>query len=44
MGSENQTDKQIKFSLDNREIIAVDGETILEAATRCGVEIPHLCF
>lgn len=44
MGSENQTEKQIKFSLDNREIIAVDGETILEAATRCGVEIPHLCF
>ena len=31
------------FTLDGREVAAHDGETILAAARRHGVEIPHLC-
>ncbi|MFA7269674.1 MAG: formate dehydrogenase subunit alpha [Sterolibacterium sp.] len=34
---------RIEFTLDGRSIGAQDGETILEAAQRHGVEIPHLC-
>ena len=34
----------VSFILDGDEITAVPGETILEAAHRNGVEIPHLCF
>jgi len=44
MGSQPQSDNQINFSLDDRELSAAPGETILEAATRNGIEIPHLCF
>ncbi|MBW8268845.1 formate dehydrogenase subunit alpha [Caldovatus aquaticus] len=33
----------IRFTLDGREVEAAPGETIWEAATRLGVEIPHLC-
>jgi formate dehydrogenase major subunit len=34
----------IAFSLDGQEITAQPGETILQAAERHGVEIPHLCY
>ena len=34
----------IRFSLNGREIAAATGETIIEAAQRHGVEIPHLCY
>ncbi|NMG27576.1 formate dehydrogenase subunit alpha [Aromatoleum evansii] len=34
----------IRFELDGREIDAVPGESILQAASRAGVEIPHLCY
>lgn len=34
----------IEFSLDGRPIAAAPGETILQAAKRHGVEIPHLCY
>ncbi len=34
----------IRFVLDGREIEAEDGETILQAAARHGVDIPHLCY
>jgi formate dehydrogenase major subunit len=34
----------IEFTLDGRPVSAFDGETILSAAKREGVEIPHLCF
>ncbi len=34
----------IAFELDGRPIQASPGETILQAAKRSGVDIPHLCF
>ena len=34
----------IHFKLDGQEISAQSGETILQAATRHGKEIPHLCY
>ena len=34
----------IEFKLDQKTIRAYEGETILKAAQRHGVEIPHLCF
>ncbi len=36
--------KTITFTLDGQEITAFEGETILTAAKRAGVEIPHLCY
>src|SRR5689334_11907625 len=34
----------VNFVLDGREAQAVQGETILQAAARLGVEIPRLCY
>jgi formate dehydrogenase major subunit len=34
----------IRFKLNGSEVAAVPGETIIEAAARHGVEIPHLCY
>ena len=34
----------IRFTLNNQSIMAAPGETILQAATRSGIAIPHLCF
>lgn len=34
----------VPFHLDGREIVAHPDETILQAAKRHGVEIPHLCY
>ena len=34
----------IKFTIDGKEIIAENGITILEAATKNGIEIPTLCY
>ncbi len=34
----------VEFKLDGKTILAYDGETILKAAKRHGVDIPHLCF
>ncbi|MDX1609922.1 MAG: formate dehydrogenase subunit alpha [Halofilum sp. (in: g-proteobacteria)] len=34
----------VSFTLDGRTVEAWEGETILEAARRNGVEIPHLCY
>ena len=34
----------VEFKLDGKIILAYDGETILKAAKRHGVDIPHLCF
>ncbi|MGU9958157.1 MAG: formate dehydrogenase subunit alpha [Arenicellales bacterium WSBS_2016_MAG_OTU3] len=36
--------KMVGFKLDGNDISAVAGETILQAAKRHGVEIPHLCY
>jgi len=34
----------VTFQLDGRSIIARPDETILDAAARAGIEIPHLCY
>ncbi len=34
----------IKFTIDDKEIVAENGITILEAATKNGIEIPTLCY
>jgi formate dehydrogenase major subunit len=34
----------ISFELDGRVVDAIPGESILQAAKRSGVDIPHLCF
>ena len=34
----------ISFTLDGNRITAQPGETILQAAERNGIEIPHLCY
>jgi len=34
----------IRFNLDGREVEAREGESILQAAARHGVDIPHLCY
>ncbi|GIK25715.1 MAG: formate dehydrogenase subunit alpha [Betaproteobacteria bacterium] len=34
----------VRFNLDGREIEAREGESILQAAVRHGVDIPHLCY
>jgi len=39
----NATDN-IRFELDGREVDAQPGESILVAARRAGVDIPHLCY
>ncbi|MEK6211107.1 MAG: formate dehydrogenase subunit alpha [Pseudomonadota bacterium] len=40
----NQRSEMIAFRLDGAEIHAAPGETILQAAQRYGVDIPHLCY
>ena len=34
----------IAFTLDGQTVEASPGETILQTARRCGIEIPHLCY
>ena len=34
----------VTFDLDGRTVSAQDGETILQAADRAGIEIPRLCY
>ena len=34
----------VRFSLDGKAIDALEGETILQAAKRVGIDIPHLCY
>ena len=36
--------QSVEFKLDGKTIVAYEGETILKAAKRHGVDIPHLCF
>ncbi|MCC7550765.1 MAG: (2Fe-2S)-binding protein, partial [Methanobacterium sp.] len=35
---------EIKFTIDGLQIKAEKGETILKAALRNGIYIPHLCY
>ena len=34
----------ITFTLDDRDVTAVDGETIWQVANRLGNRLPHLCW
>ncbi len=36
--------KPVRFTLDGRELEALPGETIFQAARRAGTTIPHLCY
>ena len=36
--------KTVEFNLDGESIVSYEGETILNAAKRHGIDIPHLCF
>ena len=38
------TPATVAFSLDGKPVVAYEGETILKAAQRHGVDIPHLCY
>ncbi len=44
MDSATATVDAIEFELDGRQIEAAPGESILQAARRAGVDIPHLCY
>ena len=34
----------VEFTLDGVKVQALQGDTVLRAAQRAGVDIPHLCF
>jgi NADH-quinone oxidoreductase subunit G len=34
----------VKFTIDQREVEARPGETVLQAARRSGIDIPHFCY
>jgi len=36
--------EEVTFRLNGREVTAAAGETLIQAAKRHGVEIPHLCY
>jgi formate dehydrogenase major subunit len=38
------TEGKITFTLDGKEVTALDGETIWQVAARLGTDIPHLCY
>ncbi|MCY3672582.1 MAG: formate dehydrogenase subunit alpha [Alphaproteobacteria bacterium] len=38
------TTEQTPFTLDGREVLALPGETIWQAAARLGTVLPHLCY
>ena len=35
---------QVSFTLKDQPVTATSGETILQAARRNGIDIPHLCY
>jgi formate dehydrogenase major subunit len=44
MTATTTNDPTLRFTLDGRDVSARAGETIIEAAKRHGVDIPHLCY
>ncbi len=34
----------VTLTIDGKKLKAAEGDTVLEAATRAGIEIPHLCY
>ena len=44
MAAVPESAQSTSFLLDGRTVDALPGETILQAARRHGVDIPHLCY
>ncbi len=44
MSKEEQAAMPVEFKLNGRDVVAHGNETIIQAARRHGVEIPHLCY
>ena len=44
MSKEERAAMPVDFKLNGRDVVAHGGETIIQAAKRHGVEIPHLCY
>src|SRR5512134_1616467 len=44
MSKEERAAMPVEFKLNGRDVVAHGDETILQAAKRHGVEIPHLCY
>ena len=44
MSTATDISDQISFTLNDQPVTATSGETILQAARRNGVDIPHLCY
>ena len=44
MTTATDTSDQVSFTLNDQPVTAMSGETILQAARRNGVDIPHLCY
>src|SRR6516165_12673184 len=42
-GKANGKASTVKFTLDGKEVVALQDETIWQVAKRQGIEIPHLC-
>src|SRR5437660_11677020 len=43
-GPAEKENGRIRFTLDGREVETSAGETIYQAAQRCGIELPRLCY
>jgi len=41
---ETMNNATIDFTLDGKEVLAFEGETLIQTAKRLGTEIPHLCY
>ena len=44
MSKEELNAMPVEFKLNGKDVVAHGGETIIQAAKRHGVEIPHLCY
>ena len=44
MTTATDTSHQVSFTLNDQPVTATSGETILQAARRNGIDIPHLCY
>ena len=44
MSKDERAAMPVEFKLNGKDVVAHGGETILKAAQRHGVEIPHLCY
>ena len=34
----------VTLTIDGKKLKTLKGDTVLEAATKAGIEIPHLCY